>query len=179
MMIPRVLVLALVGVVLCLLSTPAAAAGKGETKIDFKLTIGDAATSRIFIKRDILATSGQLPEVGSDSNNDNLANQTLTLFIGSAAFPGVADDKGKVTTPFAAKITGNGKGLQIKANGLNLESLFPVDPSDGEHQVVVQFKITASRTDAATGQVTEVVLSDVSETLYYKVKKGKVKGKNF
>ncbi|MCY3022280.1 MAG: hypothetical protein NTW87_24985 [Planctomycetota bacterium] len=175
----RVCLLALVGFAIGLLSVPAMAAGQGTTKIDFKLTIGDAASSRIFIKRDISATSGQLPEVGSKSINDNLAGQTVTLFIGSAGFSGTADEKGKVTTPFTAKITGNGKGLQIKATGLNLEQLLPVDPTDGDHQVTVQIKVTASRTDAATGQVTEVVLSDASETLFYKAKKGKVKGKNF
>jgi hypothetical protein len=164
---------------LCLPSA-AHAMGKGTTKIDFKLTIGDPAGSRIFIKRDISATSPNLPQFGTPSANDNLANQTVTLtFGGSASFSGTADEKGKVTTPFAAKITGNGKGLQVKADGLNLEQLLPVDPTDGEHQVTVQITITASRTDSATGQTTTVVLSDDAVTFFYKVKKGNVKGRNF
>lgn len=161
-------------------SRGALAMGQGTTKIDFKATIGDPASSRIFIKRDITATSPNLPQVGTPSANDNLANQTVTLtFAGSAGFSGTADEKGKVATPFAAKITGNGKGLQVKADGLNLEQLLPLDPTDGDHQVTVQVTITASRTDAATGQVTTVTLSDDAVTFFYKTKKGKVKGRNF
>jgi hypothetical protein len=156
------------------------AMGKGTTKIDFQATVGDSASSRLFIKRDVKSATGQLPEVGSKSVNDNMAGQTVTLYIGSAAFPGVADEKGRVRTPFDAKLTGNGKGLQVKANGLALESLFPLDTTDGKHSVTVQIKITCDTIDPTTLAVTKsVILSDASVTFDYDVKKGKIKGRGF
>ena len=155
------------------------AMGKGTTKIDFQLTAGDAASSRLFIKRDVKSATGQLPEVGSHSANDNMAGQTVTLYIGSAAFSGVADSKGRVRSPFDAKLTGNGKGLQVKANGLALEELFPVDTTDGHHSVTVQIKVICASTDATTQVVTTVTLTDSAVTFEYDVKKGKVKGRGF
>ena len=153
--------------------------GKGETKIDFKLKIGDSTSSRLFAKLNVATGVGQLPETGSKSKNDNLAGQTIILTIGSADFSGTADEKGKVTSPFNGKLTANGEIMQIKADGLNLEELFPVASTDGEHSVTVAIKVTASSTDSATGVVTTVVLSDQSVTFNYVVKKGSVKGRNF
>lgn len=155
------------------------AMGSGTTKIDFQLVAGDAASSRLFIKRDVSATTGQLPLVGSKSVNDNMAGQTVTLYIGSAAFSGTATDKGKVETPFAAKLTGNGKGLQVKASGLNLEELFPIDKTDGNHSVTVQIKVTCASTDPATQAVTTITLTDAAVVFEYTAKKGKVKGRGF
>jgi hypothetical protein len=162
------------------------AAGKGQTKIDFKVNADGG--SRIFAKRDVKAGVDQLAEVGSKSKNDNLAGLTVTFYIGSASFSGVANEKGKVVSPpFDAKITGNGKGMQVKANDLNLVSLFPLDMTDttggkgkpADRSVSVQIKITASKIDPVTQVETVVTLSDENVTFYYKVKNGAAKGKNF
>lgn len=166
---------------LVVLTNSAQAMGKGQTKIDFKATAGDSgASSRLFAKLDVKQAVDSLPEVGSGSKNDNLAGATVTVTIGSATFSGTADEKGKVATPFDAKITGNGKGMQIKAGGLNLEQLFPLDITDGKDKsVTVALKVTASFTNATTGAVTETVLSEQNVTFKYSVKKGAIKGKNF
>ena len=93
------------------------AMGSGTTKVDFQVKAGDTTGTRLFIKRDVTATTSQLPAVGSKSINDNMSGGTVTLYIGSAAFSGTADEKGKVATPFAAKITGNGKVSKSKPTG--------------------------------------------------------------
>jgi hypothetical protein len=159
----------------------AAGVGKGRTKIDFKTAIGDSgASSRLFAKLDTASAISSLAESGAKSKNDNLAGYTVNFIIGSATFSGTADEKGKVTTPFSAKLTANGGILQIKASGLNLEQLFPLQTADGSYEVTVPLKVTATKTDAATGAVTETVtLSDQQVTFKYTVKKGQAKGKNF
>ncbi|HYG78357.1 MAG TPA: hypothetical protein VEK08_25365 [Planctomycetota bacterium] len=167
-----------------IVSASAQAAGKGQSKIDFQFKTGDAASSRLFIKRMVdQAVINQIPEVGSKSKNDNLAGQTITLQLGSdsaSAISGVADDKGKVTTPFDFKITGNGKGLQLKANGLDLATLLGItQTADGEYKVDVLVKITASRTDAATNSTTIVELANSTVKFEYKIKNGAVKGRGF
>lgn len=186
-----------ISVLLCmlvLLTGSAFAMGQGTTKIDFKFTVGDAASSRLFIKRDIRATIGLLPEVGTPTKNDNLANSTVNLTIGdSTVISGLANEKGKVTTPFAAKITGNGKGFQLKAsNGaVDLEKVllpFGLDVAkEGKDQsIVVPLKISVTlpavvNPDPAAppAEPVEVVLSQDDVTFKYSVKKGKVKGRNF
>ena len=165
----------------CADSANAMGQGKGRTKIDFKTGLGDSgASSRLFAKLDVASAVNSLPEVGAKSKNDNLAGYTVNVIIGSATFSGTADDKGKVATPFNAKLTANGGVLHVKANGLNLEQLFPLDPTDGEHEVTVNIKVTVSKVDPATGQPgAETVLSDQQVTFKYKVKNGQAKGKNF
>ena len=159
----------------------AAGQGQGRTKIDFKTRLGDSgASSRLFAKLDVASAVNGLPEVGAKSKNDNLAGYTINLIIGSSAtFSGVANDKGKVTSPFDAKLTANGGIMQIKASGLNLEQLFPLNPADGDHEVTVSLKVTASSTNATTGQTTTVTLSEQNVTFKYTVKNGQAKGKNF
>jgi len=153
--------------------------GKGRTKIDFKLEVGDSASSRLFAKLDTGSGINSLSETGAKSKNDNLAGYTVNFSIGSAVFSGTADGKGKVATPFNAKLTANGGILQIKATGLNLEQLFPIDTKDGDHEVTVAMKVTATKADAA-GTVTETVtLSEQNVTFKYTVKNGQAKGKNF
>jgi hypothetical protein len=168
-----------VAVALVVFAPPAFAMGSGQgvTKIDFKLKIGDSTSSRLFAKLDVAAGIAQLTG-GQGSANHALAGCTVNFSIGSAVFTGIADDKGKVTTPFNAKVTGNGAIMQIKANGLNLEQLFPIDPTDGDHQVTVALKVTAVKTNA-DGSTTTVTLNDQSVIFNYRVKKGAVKGRNF
>jgi hypothetical protein len=152
--------------------------GNGVTKIDFKLKIGDTASSRIFAKLDVAAGMAQLTG-GQGSANHALAGCAVNVTINSATFSGTADAKGKVTTPFSAKVTGNGAIMQIKATGLNLEQLFPVDPTDGEHTVVVAIKVTATKAaDGSTGTQT-YTLNEQNVTFNYVTKKGQAKGKNF
>jgi hypothetical protein len=155
--------------------------GQGRTKIDFKTSLGDSgASSRLFAKLDVKSAIDAMPDAGGKTKNDNLAGQTINLIIGtSATFSGTANDKGKVTTPFDAKLTANGGILQIKASGLNLEQLFPLDPTDGSHSVTVSLKVTASSTDATTGVVTTVTLSEQNVIFQYTVKNSQAKGKNF
>ncbi len=161
------------------------AAGQGRTKIDFKLNIGDPSNSRLFAKLDVSAGVAGLsvPASGRQKKgggNDALAGYTVNLIIGgSATFSGLADDKGKVHTPFDAKLTANGAIMQIKATGLNLEQLFPIDATDGDHQVTVPLKVTATKTDAGTGAISTVVLSDQNVIFFYTVRNGKAKGRNF
>lgn len=168
----------------------------GRTKIDFHATIGDATTSRLFAKLDVsgaVTTNGNSffgtssgkghGKSGSHgSNNFALAGYDVTVTIGSASFTGTADAKGKVATPFTAKLTANGGILQIMANGLNLEQLFPLDPTDGDHQVTVPLIVTATKTTTSTTGVTTTIdatLSTQNVTFFYSVKNGKAHGKNF
>jgi hypothetical protein len=185
--------------VLATVSEPCHAMGvaHGRTKIDFRLTIGDSTSSRLFAKLDV---SGAVTSNGNSffdqssgnghgksgshgSKNFALAGFDVTVMIGSASFTGTADAKGKVATPFTAKLTANGRILQIMANGLNLEQLFPIDPTDGDHQVTVPLIVTATKstTSATTGVTTTVnaTLSSQNVTFFYSVKNGKAHGKNF
>jgi len=165
------------------LSSSVFAMGKGQTKIDFQYKQDALSSSRLFIKRALGKEVDQLPEVGSKSKNDNLANHTITLQIGSDSanlLTGVASDKGKVSTPFDCKLTGNGKGLQIKADGLDLAKLLGItQTTDGEFSVTAKVTITASRVDALTGSTIGVVLSDETVTFEFTIKKGSVKGRGF
>jgi hypothetical protein len=177
---------AIIGCLLLSVSATSAFAqgqGKGRTKIDFKTTVGDFSSSRLFAKLDVNTGVAQLPEVGAKSKNDNLAGYTINLTIGaSAMFSGTADEKGKVVSPFDAKLTANGGILQIKATGLDLESLFPLDTTDGAHEVIVAITVTASKSTTATdGTVTTetITLSQQNVTFNYTVKNGQAKGKNF
>jgi hypothetical protein len=113
------------------------------------------------------------------SGNFALANSTITLTIGSASFTGTADGRGRVSTPFNAKLTANGEILQIQAYGLNLEELFPIDPTDGDHQVTVEISVTATSAATATTAASTTVLSDQQVTFFYTVKDGRAKGRNF
>lgn len=114
------------------------------------------------------------------SGNFSLAGQTITLSIGSAVFTGVADSKGRVTTPFNAKLVANGQILMIKAEGLNLVELFPLDPTDGPHEVTVHIEVTATppSTDPAV-PATPTTLSSQDVTFFYLSRGGKAKGRNF
>ena len=176
-------VMSCLALVLVASSAMAMGQGKGRTKIDFKATAGDFASSRFFAKLDVAGGVSALPETGAKSRNDNLAGYTINLIIGaSAPFSGTADEKGKVTTPFSAKLTANGGILQIKATGLNLEQLFPLDITDGEHEVVVALTVTATKDTTATdGTVTTetITLSTQNVTFNYTVKNGQIKGRNF
>ena len=168
--------------------------GKGLTKIDFQLKVGDFTSSRLFAK---LNVSGAVTSNGNSffgnssnghghgngrpggSNNFALAGYDVTLIIGSASFTGIADSKGKVSTPFAAKLTANGGILQIMANGLNLEELFPIDKTDGPHTVTVLLVVTANKAATATTGAVSATLSSQNVTFNYVVKNGRVKGSNF
>jgi hypothetical protein len=114
------------------------------------------------------------------SGNFSLAGQTITLSIGSAVFTGVADSKGRVTTPFNAKLVAHGQILMIKADGLNLVELFPLDPTDGPHEVTVHIEVTATppSTDPAV-PATPTSLSSQDVTFFYLSRDGKAKGRNF
>jgi hypothetical protein len=68
------------------------------------------------------------------------------------------------------------------ANGLSLESLFPIDTTDGKHQVTVEIRVTAFKTTTdSTGAATTITstLSDQNVTFSYTVKNGRARGKNF
>ncbi|MBI3735558.1 hypothetical protein HY256_03485, partial [Candidatus Sumerlaeota bacterium] len=111
--------------------------GKGQTKIDFSLTLGNPATSRLFAKRDVAAGVAQLPEVGSASKNDNLAGQVVAVYFGDSLTTGTADSRGKVTVPFEAKLTANGRNMQVTIKGLDLETIMGINPLDGTYVTVV------------------------------------------
>lgn len=230
--------------------------GKGRTKIDFRLMMGDPSSSQLFAKIDVSAAissnanifpSGVKPGHGhgkksalkhgengngDDQGNGNgkdgasesggkdghgnkgghggdgnendgddddnggitsngnvghhgksgnfaLAGSTITLTIGSASFSGTADAKGRVSTPFNAKLTADGNILELKANGLNLEELFPIDPADGAHQVTVEIKVSATTVATSTLASQMVTLSDQNVTFFYTVKNGRARGRNF
>jgi hypothetical protein len=162
------------------------AMGAGKTKVDFQVKEG---SSRLFAKRDVKAGVDQLPEVGAKSKNDNLADRTITVTctpVGVVAtadntLVGVADAKGRVTTPFDGKLTANGGIMQVKTSTFDIVKAFPLDMTDGEHTVTVQIKIVAQKKDPSTGAAlgAEIVLSDEAVTFSYKAKKGAAKGKNF
>lgn len=231
--------------------------GKGRTKIDFRLMIGDPTSSRLFAKIDVGSAissnanvlmldksnghgngngnskhgnngngngngkdhgngngggngNGNASDNGSDhghgnkgnEGNDNddddngitsngnaghhgksgnfaLSGSTITLTIGSASFSGTADAKGRVSTPFNAKLTADGNILQIQAYGLNLEELFPIDPTDGSHQVTVEIKVEATTVATSTVASQTITLSDQNVTFFYTVKNGRAQGRNF
>lgn len=114
---------------------------------------------------------------GHGSNNFNLAGDTVTLTIGSASFTGTADSKGRVSTPFEAKLVADGQILMIEASGLNLVELFPIDISDGSHTVTVPISVSATQTTGTT--TTTTALSSQNVTFNYFVKNGRAMGKNF
>ncbi|HLX64199.1 MAG TPA: hypothetical protein VKX17_23200 [Planctomycetota bacterium] len=161
--------------------------GKGRTKIQFQFDTSSTANSQFFAKIDVSAALSQLGNSGTKSHNDDLAGYTLTLTIGSATFSGVADAKGKITAnstatppvPFSAKLTANGKILQIMANGWDLKTLLGVDTTKTSGQVTVEIDVSASKTDSTSGQTMTVALSTQSVTFNYSVKGTTVKGKNF
>jgi hypothetical protein len=173
----------------------------GRTKIDFTTKTTDFLSSRLFAKIDVSAgitsnanfISGSTATVGKHGNghgsskngglnNFVLANCDVTLAIGSATFSGHAESKGKVLQPFNAKLTANGRILQIKASGLNLVELFPLNTADGKYSVVVPITVTATRTtinsDSSTSSLT-VTLSEQSVTFNYTVKHERARGRNF
>ena len=116
---------------------------------------------------------------GGGSFNHSLAGDTLTLTIGSASFSGVADSNGQVSTPFNAKLVANGRTLMIDASGLNLVELFPLDKTDGVHQVSVAITVTAT-TAASTGKPSVTsTLSSQNVNFIYVVRHGFAKGRNF
>jgi len=133
------------------------------------------------------STGGTTASTGGDnsgdkhgSGNQGLAGQTITLSIGSAVFTGVADDKGRVSTPFDAKLVANGQILMIKAEGLDLVELFPLDPTDGAHQVTVHIEVTATPPATTTGTtVTPTTLNSQDVTFFYFSKHDHAKGRNF
>ena len=125
-----------------------------------------------------ITSNGNIGHHGK-SHNFALAGSSITLTIGSASFTGIADAKGRVSTPFAAKLTADGNILDIEARGLNLEELFPIDPTDGRHQVTVEIKVTATTVATSTTASQTVTLSDQSVTFFYVVKHGRAKGRNF
>ena len=98
-----------------------------------------------------------------------------SVTIGSASFTGTADSKGRVETPFDAKLTADNNILQIKADGLNLQDLLPIDPTDGNHTVTVEIKVTA--TPAAAGSQA-LTLSDQNVTFNYRVRHGRAQGRS-
>lgn len=173
--------------------------GKGRTKIDFKVTADSPTTSRLFAKIDVSAAAGSLAETGSKSANDNLAGYLLEFSIQAAGasptiFTGVANEKGKITTPFDGKLTANGAILQIKYTGLDLVVLFPLNTADGKYEVPVTLSVTAKKVlvDSAGAPVLDVngqaqadpavapiVLSTQTVTFKYDTKSGKIKGRNF
>lgn len=115
-------------------------------------------------------------------NNFSLAGFDVTLTIGSASFTGTADGKGKVHDPFDAKLTANGQILMINASGLDLVELFPLDTTDGKHQVTVTISVSATKTTTDTTGATNTTTIDLSTqdvTFYYCVKNGRAQGKNF
>ena len=160
--------------------------GQGTTKIDFQFDTVTATKSSLFAKINVSAALSQLGNAGTPSHNDDLAGWTVTLTIGgSSTFSGTADSKGKITEdltatppiPFTAKLTANGNTLQIMADGLNLQSLFGIDPTKGDGSVMVELDVSASKTDTG-GITTTVSLSKQLVTFNYKVKKTTVKGSN-
>jgi len=173
--------------------------GKGRTKIDFKLKTDDFSSSRLFAKIDVSAGASALAESGSKSRNDNLRGYLLEFGIQAAgASPtistGVANDKGKIITPFDGKLTANGGILQIKYTGLDLVTLFPLNTTDGKYEVPVTLTVTAKKilvdsTGApvldANGQVQadpnspSIALSTQTVTFNYETKNGMIKGRNF
>jgi len=173
--------------------------GKGRTKIDFKLSSDDFATSRLFAKIDVSAGASSLAETGSKSRNDNLRGYLVEFGIQAAGaspsiFTGVANDKGKITTPFDGKLTANGAIMQIKYTGLDLVTLFPLNTADGSYEVPVTLTVTAKKVLVDTagepvldtnGQaqadpaVAPITLSTQTVTFKYDTKAGKIKGRNF
>lgn len=167
-----------------------AGAGQGKTKIDFQFDTVDVANSRLFAKIDVSAALSQLGNSGGKSHNDDLAGYTLKLSIGPvgtspSTFEAVCDSKGKTMedlnavppVPFTAKLTANGKILQIMAEGLNLKSMFGIDPALGDGSVTIEIDVSASKTDS-NNVTTTVPLSAQAVTFNYKVKKTTVKGSN-
>jgi hypothetical protein len=168
----------------------ASGGGNGLTKIQFNLKVGDLTSGRFFGKFDV---SGAVTSNGTSffaipgntmhgkSRNFELAGYNVALTIGSASFTGTADDKGKVTTPFSAKLTGNGNICQVKASGLDLQDLLPINTADGSHTVTVAINLTATKTVTTNGVSTTYVatLSNQNVTFNYTVKHGNAKGKNF
>lgn len=159
--------------------------GKGLTKIDFKASTETPTNSRLFVKG--LIPSGALPDDGNKSHNDDMHGLTLTLSIGSATFSGVADEKGRVRATLDGnialdgKVTGNGKGFQVKVSGLNLQTLFPLDATAGSHSVTVAIGVTASKTDSTVTPpvTTTYTLMNSNVTFNYAVKGASIKGNNF
>jgi hypothetical protein len=161
--------------------------GKGRTKIDFKFSTESTTDSRLHAKIDVSAGTALLENSGSHSHNDDLAGYTINVTIGSATFSATADDKGKTRAdsaatppvPFTAKLTANGKILQLMAEGLSLKDLLGIDTTQASGQVTVEIDVSASKTDATTNVVTTIPLSTQSVTFYYSVHGTSVKGKNF
>jgi hypothetical protein len=115
-------------------------------------------------------------------NNFSLAGFDVTLTIGSASFTGTADSKGRVSTPFNAKLVADGEILMINANGLDLVDLFPIDTTDGSHQVTVTISVSATKTTTDTTgatTTTSIALSTQDVTFNYVVRNGRAMGKNF
>lgn len=164
--------------------------GKGRTKIDFQFDTVDSTKSRLFAKIDVSALLSQLGNSGNKSHNDDLAGYTLTLtFAGSSTFSVVMDSKGKTKedgsttppSPFTAKLTANGKILQVMATGLNLQTLLGVNTAQTEGQFAIEIDVSASKTDSTVVPpvTTTIPLSTQNVTFNYSVKNTTVKGRNF
>ena len=119
------------------------AAANQIDNIHFKDKVDNETTSQLhttFVAVNVIG----LPTTGKKSV-PSLAGQTVTFTIGSASFQGIADSKGKVTTPFNAMLKGTTLSLRYK--GLQLISLFPLATADGKDKTVaVHFSVSATLT---------------------------------
>lgn len=183
----RGLFLALAGLVLLAApaSVHAAGKGKGRTKKSFNAYFQAPERNRVFFKCDVEAAVLALENTGGNTRNDDLANMDLTVTINGTSFAGTLDDKGKANTDvFKAKLTANGRILQVKLKDLDLESILPLDPADdGKNltvDVTLHIEAQPQPENSSDPLPPAIVLVDEVVTFKYSQKAdSQAKGKNF
>lgn len=181
----RGLFLALLGGVLLAAPSSAHAMGKGRTKKSFNAYFQAPERNRVFFKCDVEAAVLALENTGSPTRNDDLANMDLTVTINGTAFTETLDEKGKANTDvFKAKLTANGRILQVKLKDLDLQSILPLDPADdGKNltvDVTLHIEAQPQPENSSDPLPPAIVLVDEVVTFKYSQKAdNQAKGKNF
>lgn len=181
----RGLFLALLGLVLLAAPGNAHAMGKGRTKKSFNAYFQTPEKNRVFFKCDVEAAILALENTGSSTRNDDLANMDLTVTINGTAFTETLDEKGKANTDvFKAKLTANGRILQVKLKDLDLQSILPLDPADdGKNltvDVTLHIEAQPQPENSEDPLPPAIVLVDEVVTFKYSQKAdNQAKGKNF
>lgn len=181
----RGLFLALLGLVLLAAPGSAHAMGKGRTKKSFNAYFQAPEKNRVFFKCDVEAAVLALENTGNPTRNDDLANMDLTVTINGTAFTETLDEKGKANTDvFKAKLTANGRILQVKLKDLDLETILPLDPADdGKNltvDVTLHIEAQPQPENSSDPLPPAIVLVDEVVTFKYSQKAdNQAKGKNF
>ena len=175
--------------VLCawmILPSQAHAMGKGRTKCSFRADYEAQEKNRLFLKRDVSAAMAGVPTDESGTRNDDLAGQDLTVTVNGTDIPcGTIGENGRINTETVkVRLTANGNILHVDLRGLDLVTLFPLDPAqadgkDYQVDVTIEIKVVVPSSDPSVTNPPTVLFSGVVTFFYRQKANAHSSGKNF